>query len=239
VKLYLDTANLNEIREINGWGVLGGTTTNPSLIFKEQPRDWVAHVKEICAIVDGPVSLETTTTSTQELIEEGHELASVAPNAVVKIAMVPYGLAAIKSLSEEGIKINVTLVFSPSQAILAAEAGASFVSPFLGRIDDISWDGMGLLADICQIYGAQGYETQVIASSLRHPMHVVEAARLGADVASMPYKVFSQLVKHPLTDTGLKNFLEDWKSLSAQVEAGSGSPLARGTRQKSGKKARK
>jgi transaldolase len=218
--LYLDTANLDEIREINDWGVLKGITTNPSLIFKEKPNDWIAHAKEICAIVDGLVSLETTTTTTKELIEEGRELAAVAPNAIVKIAMVPYGLGAVKALSEEGIKINVTLVFSPSQAILSAEAGAFIVSPFLGRLDDISSDGLALLADICDIYKMQGYDTQVLAASLRHPMHVVEAARIGADIASMPHKVFKQLVTHPLTDAGLKAFFDDWKSLSAEAEGG-------------------
>lgn len=218
--LYLDTANLEEIREINDWGVLRGITTNPSLIFKEKPTDWIAHAKEICAIVDGLVSLETTTTTTQELIEEGRELAAVAPNAVVKIAMVPYGLGAVKALSDEGIKVNVTLVFSPSQAILAAEAGAYIASPFLGRIDDISGDGLALLADICEIYQMQGYDTQVLAASLRHPMHVVEAARMGAGIASMPYKVFKQLTNHPLTDAGLKAFFDDWKSLSAEAQGG-------------------
>lgn len=214
MKLFLDTASLEEIREINEWGVLGGITTNPSLMFKEKPTDWVAHAKEICAIVDGPVSLETTTTSTTELIEEGRELASIAPNAIVKIAMVPYGLGAVKALASEGIKVNVTLVFSPAQAILVAETGGYIVSPFLGRIDDISSDGMRVLGDICQIYDVQGYETQVLAASLRHPMHVVEAARLGAEIASMPYKVFKQLVNHPLTDLGLKAFLEDWEALT-------------------------
>lgn len=220
MKLFLDTANLEEIREINSWGVLGGMTTNPSLIFKEKPKDWIAHAKEICAIVDGPVSLETTSTTTKELIEEGRELASVAPNAVVKIAMVDYGLGAVKALSDEGIKVNVTLVFSPSQSVLAAEAGAYIVSPFLGRLDDISTDGLVLLADICEIYQMQGYETQVLAASLRHPMHVVEAARLGSDIASMPFKVFKQLVSHPLTDAGLKTFLDDWKALSADIQGG-------------------
>ena len=221
--LYLDTANLDEIREINDWGVLRGITTNPSLIFKEKPKDWIAHAKEICAIVDGLVSLETTTTTTKELIEEGRELAAVAPNAVVKIAMVPYGLGAIKALSDEGIKVNVTLVFSPSQAILSAEAGAYIVSPFLGRIDDISGDGLSLLSNICEIYQVQGYETQVLAASLRHPMHVVEAARMGSHIASMPYKVFKQLVSHPLTEAGLKAFFDDWKSLSAEVQGGANS----------------
>lgn len=218
MKLFLDTANIDEIREINDWGVLRGITTNPSLISKEKPKDWVSHVKEICSIVDGPVSLETTTTTTEELIEEGHELASVAPNAVVKIAMVPYGLKAVKALSEEGIKINVTLVFSPAQAILAVEAGASYVSPFVGRIDDIAADGLGILADICEIFQVQGYEAEVLSASLRHPMHVVETARMGADIATMPFEVFEKLVKHPLTDRGLEAFLQDWESVKLGSE---------------------
>lgn len=215
MKLFLDTGSLKEIREINDWGVLSGITTNPSLIAREKPKDWIAHAKEICSIVDGPVSLETTTTSTKELIEEGHQLAAVAPNAVVKIAIVSYGLGAVKALSKEGIKVNVTLVFSPSQAILAAEAGAYIVSPFLGRVDDISSDGLSVLADIVHIYDTHGYETQVLAASLRHPMHVVESARIGADIASMPYEVFQMLVKHPLTETGLEKFMSDWKSLQS------------------------
>lgn len=216
MKLFLDTANLDEIREIAQWGVLAGITTNPSLIYKETPKDWVAHAKEICALVDGPVSLETTTSTAAELVEEGHQLAAIAPNAVVKVAMVPEGLAATKILSGEGVKVNVTLVFSPAQAILAAEAGAYIASPFLGRVDDVSSDGMRLLADICEIYDVQGYDTQVLAASLRHPMHVVDAARLGAEIASMPYKVFKQLVRHPLTDAGLKAFLDDWESLGKE-----------------------
>ncbi|MCA1840690.1 MAG: fructose-6-phosphate aldolase [Actinomycetota bacterium] len=218
MKLFLDTANLDEIKQINEWGVLKGITTNPSLIFKEKPTDWISHAKQICDIVDGPVSLETTTQTTKELIEEGHQLAAVAPNAIVKIVMTPIGLGAISALSAEGIKVNVTLVFSPNQAILAAEAGAYIVSPFLGRLDDISSDGTAALAEICEIYDAQGYETQVLAASLRHPMHVIEAARLGAEIASMPYKVFTQLVKHPLTDAGIKTFNDDWESLRANME---------------------
>ncbi|MBW3588567.1 MAG: fructose-6-phosphate aldolase [Actinobacteria bacterium] len=216
MKLFLDTGNLDHIRTINDWGVLSGVTTNPSLIFKEKPKDWIAHAKEICSIVDGPVSLETTTTTTKELIEEGHELAAVAPNAVVKIAMVPYGLGAVKALSKEGIKVNVTLVFSPAQAILAAEAGAYIVSPFLGRVDDIASDGLNVLADIVSIYDTHEYETQVLAASLRHPMHVVDSAKIGADIASLPYEVFEMLVKHPLTDAGLEKFLSDWESLQGQ-----------------------
>lgn len=218
MKLFLDTANLAEIREINDWGVLGGITTNPTLISKEKPKDWIAHAKEICAIVNGPVSLETTTLETKDLIEEGHQLASVAPNAVVKVVMTPKGLGAVKALTSEGIKVNVTLVFSPSQAILAAEAGAYIVSPFLGRLDDISTDGTQLLADICEIFDAQGYEANVLAASLRHPLHVIDAARLGAEIASMPYKVFTQLVKHPLTDAGIKTFTEDWTKLQKEMK---------------------
>lgn len=216
MNLFLDTANLEQIKEINSWGVLGGITTNPTLVAKEEPEDWIAHLKEICAIVDGPVSLETTTQTTEELIEEGRELAQVAPNAVVKIAMVPEGLGAVKALTDEGIKVNVTLVFSPSQAVLAAEAGAFIVSPFLGRVDDISSDGLVLLSDICQIYAVQDYGTKVLAASLRHPMHVVEAARVGADIASMPHEVFKKLPNHPLTDKGLATFLKDWESISKE-----------------------
>lgn len=216
MNLFLDTANLEQIKEINSWGVLGGITTNPTLVAKEEPEDWIAHLKEICAIVDGPVSLETTTQTTEELIEEGRELAQVAPNAVVKIAMVPEGLGAVKALTDEGIKVNVTLVFSPSQAVLAAEAGAFIVSPFLGRVDDISSDGLVLLSDICQIYAVQDYGTKVLAASLRHPMHVVEAARVGADIASMPHEVFKKLPNHPLTDKGLATFLKDWEAISKE-----------------------
>lgn len=211
--LYLDTADLEEIKEINSWGVLKGITTNPSLIAKQKPKDWIGHVKEICGIVDGLVSLETTTEDTEALIEEGRELAAVAPNAVVKVAMTDYGLGAVRALTDEGIKVNVTLVFSPSQAVLAAEAGAYIVSPFLGRIDDISSDGMRVLAEICEIYDVQNYEARVLAASLRHPMHVVEAAKMGAQIASMPYKVFKILVNHPLTDRGLEAFMADWKKL--------------------------
>ncbi|MEO7803395.1 MAG: fructose-6-phosphate aldolase [Actinomycetota bacterium] len=216
MKLFLDTANLEEIREINEWGVLGGITTNPSLIAKEKPNDWIAHAKEICTIVDGPVSLETTTTDVQDLIEEGRQLSSVSPNVVVKVVSTPQGLGACKALSSEGINVNVTLVFSSAQAVLAAEAGAFIVSPFLGRLDDISSDGINLLADICGIYHAQGYESRVLAASLRNPMHVVESARLGAQIASMPYKVFKQLIQHPLTEAGIKAFTEDWETLQKE-----------------------
>jgi transaldolase len=216
MKLSLDTANLDEIREGVRWGVLRGVTTNPSLIGKED-EDFLPLVKEICSIVDGDVSIETTTDDTDVLLRQGHDIAAVADNAVVKIAMTPNGLAAVRKLSDEGIRINVTLCFTSSQAILAAEAGAYIVSPFLGRLDDISTDSVRLLAEVCEIYSVQGYDTQVLAASLRHPVHVVEAARLGADIASMPFKVFQALVKHPLTDAGFKKFSDDWEKAKPQL----------------------
>jgi transaldolase len=219
MKLFLDTANLEEIREIKRWGVLGGCTTNPTLLAKEK-ADWEVQMKEVCAEVDGPVSLETTHEKADEIYEEGQKLAAVAPNAVVKVAMTADGLAAGKRLVDEGIPVNVTLTFSPAQAILAGEIGATYVSPFLGRLDDIAADGMQVLREICEIYDVQGYDTLVLAASLRHPMHVVEAARLGADVATMPFDVFSKLVKHPLTDSGLDKFLSDWNQLQRDLKEG-------------------
>jgi transaldolase len=210
VKLSLDTANLDHIREAADWGVLRGVTTNPTHIATEE-KDFLPLVKEICSLVDGDVSIETTTDDTDVLLRQGREIAQIADNAVVKIAMTPQGLAAVSKLSNDGIKVNVTLTFTPAQAILAAEAGAYIVSPFLGRLDDIATDSMKVLSDICEIYAVQGYETQVLAASLRHPMHVVEAARMGADIATMPFKVFQALVKHPLTDAGFKRFSDDWE----------------------------
>ncbi|HMC36298.1 MAG TPA: fructose-6-phosphate aldolase, partial [Actinomycetota bacterium] len=215
----LDTANLDEIRTIKKWGVLSGCTTNPSLLAKEH-NDWEVQMKEVCAEVDGPVSLETTSTGADDIYEEGLRLAGVAPNAVVKVAMTPEGLEAGKRLIDQNIPVNVTLTFSPAQAILAAEIGATYVSPFLGRIDDAGSDGMHALREICEIYEVQGYDTLVLAASLRHPMHVVEAARLGADVGTMPFSVFSLLVKHPLTDIGLEKFLSDWKKLQKELKEG-------------------
>jgi len=219
VKLFLDTASIEEIREINRWGVLGGVTTNPSLVAKEADdpaRVW----KEILSEVDGPISLETTELEVEPMYQQGVELAQMAPNAVVKVPMTPNGLSVGKRLTDEGTKVNVTLVFSPAQAILAAEIGAYIVSPFLGRLDDVAADGMDVLRNICQIYDVQGYETNVLAASLRHPMHVVEAAQAGADIATMPFAVFTQLVKHPLTDIGLEKFLQDWKSLHEELHKG-------------------
>jgi transaldolase len=219
MKLFLDTANLEEIHEIKKWGVLGGATTNPTLVAKEK-EDVERIMKEICAEVDGPVSLETTEAKADAIYDEGLKLAAVAPNAVVKVAMTPDGLEAGRRLIDDGIPINVTLTFSPAQAILAAEVGATYVSPFLGRLDDIGTDGMRVLQEICEIYDVQGYDTLVLAASLRHPIHVVTAAKLGADVATMPYEVFSKLVKHPLTDSGLEKFNEDWKRLQTELKEG-------------------
>ncbi|MGH2527146.1 MAG: fructose-6-phosphate aldolase [Actinomycetota bacterium] len=219
MKLFLDTASIDEIREINRWGVLGGVTTNPSLVAKEADdpaRVW----KEILSEVEGPISLETTELEIEPMYEQGVDLAQMAPNAVVKVPMTPNGLTVGKRLTDEGIKVNVTLVFSPAQAILAAEIGAYIVSPFLGRLDDVAADGMDALRKICGIYEVQGYETNVLAASLRHPMHVVDAALAGADIATMPFSVFTQLVKHPLTDVGLEKFLQDWKSLQKELRKG-------------------
>ena len=210
MKLFLDTGNLDEIREAARWGVLRGVTSNPTLIAREE-SDFLPLVKEICSIVDGDVSVETTVDDTDVIVRQGHEIVQIADNAIVKVLTSPNGLAATRKLADEGIKVNMTLCFTPAQAILAAEAGAYIVSPFLGRLDDISTDSMKVLSDICEIYAVQGYETQVLAASLRHPMHVVEAARLGADIATMPFKVFEALVKHPLTDAGFKRFTDDWE----------------------------
>jgi transaldolase len=210
VKLFLDTANLDEIREGIRWGVLRGVTTNPTLIAKEE-SDFLPLVKEICSIVDGDVSIETASNDADTLVSQGQDIAEIADNAVVKVALTPNGLAAVGRLASLGIRCNVTLCFSAAQAILAAEAGAYIVSPFLGRLDDVGTDGLRLLSDICEVYAIQGYDTQVLAASLRHPIHVVESARMGADIATMPFKVFEGLVKHPLTDSGFKRFIDDWE----------------------------
>ncbi len=210
MKLFLDTANLAEINEINAWGVLDGVTTNPSLAATEG-RDLHEVIAEICAEVDGDVSAEVVSTDTEGMLAEARELKSIAPNVVIKLPLIPAGLAACSRLSRDGVKTNVTLCFSPTQAILAARAGATYVSPFLGRVDDIANDGIGLLDQICRVYRTQGYQTQVLAASLRHPQHVVQAALTGADVATMPAKVFRQMVTHPLTDNGLERFLADWE----------------------------
>ena len=217
MKLFLDTADIEEIREINRWGVLSGVTTNPSLVAKEG-QDPNLVWQEILDTVAGDISLETTAVEADAMYEEGLKLAAKAPNAVVKVPMTAEGLAAGKRLTAEDIKINVTLVFSPAQAILAAEIGAYIVSPFLGRLDDVAGDGMGMLRTICELYEVQGYQTNVLAASLRHPMHVVESALAGANIATMPYDVFAKLVKHPLTDSGLEKFLADWNTLQNDLK---------------------
>jgi transaldolase len=209
MKLWLDTANIDEITEINRWGVLSGITTNPTLAGKEG-KPFEQLLKEIAAEVDGPVSGEVISTERDGMIEEGLKIAAIAPNLIVKCPCTPEGYAAVTDLGRRGIKTNMTLCFSSTQAILAAEAGATYISPFLGRVDDIGNDGMKLLAEIVEIYRTQGYGTYVLAASLRSPQHVVDSAKVGADVATMPYSVFKALVKHPLTDIGLERFLADW-----------------------------
>ena len=212
MKLFLDTAHLEEIKEINDWGVLNGVTTNPSLVAKEGV-DFKTRVIEICKIVDGPVSAEVTTTDPQEMIKQGREIAKWAPNVMVKCPLTPAGLQACKALSSDGIKVNVTLCFSVNQAILAAKAGATFVSPFVGRLDDINEDGLQLIEQIVEVFHIHGLETEVLSASIRHPVHVMQSALAGADICTMPYKVFKMLVHHPLTDAGQEKFLEDWEKV--------------------------
>ena len=210
MKFFLDTANLDEIREAASWGVLDGVTTNPSLVSKEG-REFKELIREICHIVDGPVSAEVVAVTKDEIIEEAHELIHIHRNVVVKVPLIVEGLKAVKILSGEKIKVNVTLCFSANQALLAAKAGATYISPFIGRLDDISHDGMALIRDIKMIYSNYGYSTQILTASIRHPLHVLEAAKAGSEVATMPFKVLEQIVKHPLTDIGLKRFLADWE----------------------------
>lgn len=211
MKFFLDTANLDEIRDAASYGVLDGITTNPSLVANEGgQRGFKELVREICEIVKGPVSAEVISTDIERMLEEARELAQIHDNVVVKMPLTEDGIRATKKVSEEGIKVNVTLVFSSSQALLAAKAGAAYVSPFVGRLDDISSIGMEVVREILGIYKNYGYATEVLVASVRHPVHVVEAAKMGAHIATMPYKVFKQLVKHPLTDIGLERFLSDW-----------------------------
>lgn len=211
MKFFLDTANLKEIREAAEFGFADGVTTNPSLVAKEGDVDFKQHIAAICEIVKGPVSAECTSEDTEGMLREGREYSQIAPNVVIKCPLTRAGLKATKLLSSEGIKVNVTLCFSAGQAILAAKAGASFISPFLGRLDDIGWDGLHLLREIVEIYRNYEWKTEVLAASLRHPLHVIEAARMGADIATMPYKVIDQLFNHPLTDKGQAQFLADWR----------------------------
>jgi transaldolase len=212
MKFFIDTANSEEIRKANDLGVIDGVTTNPSLMAKEG-KDPVQVLKTICSIVNGPVSAEVIAVGTDDMVREARQLARIHKNIVVKIPMIEAGLKAVKKLAGLGIRTNITLVFSPSQALLAAKAGATFVSPFVGRLDDISHSGMGLVAEIMEIYENYLFETEVIVASVRNPLHVVEAARMGAHIATIPYSVILQLIKHPLTDVGLEKFLKDWEKL--------------------------
>ena len=219
MKFFIDTADLDEIKEANDLGVLDGVTTNPSLCAKIGVEDFEGHIAKICNIVSGDVSAEVVSTSYEEIVAEGRHLASIADNVVVKVPLIKDGIKAIKTLSGEGIKINCTLCFSATQAVIAAKAGATYISPFIGRIDDISSDGMQLIEDVVHIYDNYGFKTEVLAASIRHPMHVLESMRLGADVATMPLSVIEQLLEHPLTDRGLDKFLADWDALQEEVKA--------------------
>jgi transaldolase len=210
MKFFIDTANLDEIREASELGLIDGVTTNPSLVAKEGDIDFKEHIAKICALVDGDVSAEVTALDTEGMLSEGRELAKIAPNVVIKCPLTLEGLKATRTFRAEGTKVNVTLCFSAAQALLAAKAGASYISPFIGRLDDISQDGMQLIRDIVQIYDIYGFATEVLAASIRHPMHIVDCALSGADVATIPFKVIKQLVSHPLTDKGLEAFLADW-----------------------------
>lgn len=209
MKFFIDTANLDQIKEAHDIGILAGVTTNPSLVAKENV-DFHDRLREITSVVDGSVSAEVIATEAEAMIEEGKQLAAIAPNITVKLPMTKDGLKATKALTDEGIQTNVTLVFSANQALLAARAGATYVSPFLGRLDDIAHDGLDLISEIREIFDVHGLETQIIAASIRHPMHVKESALRGADIATIPSKVIDQLVKHPLTDQGIEKFLADW-----------------------------
>jgi len=215
MKLFIDTANVEHIREVASWGVLSGVTTNPSLIAKEG-RDFRTVIGEICSIVDGPISAEATSEKADGMLKEARELASWHPSVVVKIPMTAEGLKATHACAREGIRTNVTLVFSPTQALLAARAGASFVSPFVGRLDDISHDGMALVGTIVRMYGNYDIPTEVIVASVRNPLHVVEAAMMGAHIATVPYAVFKQMLSHPLTDKGIAAFLDDWAKVKGR-----------------------
>jgi transaldolase len=211
MKFFIDTANLDEIKQANEMGLIDGVTTNPSLIAREGDIDFKEHIGKICAMVKGDISAEVISLDAEGIIKEGRELAKIADNVVVKCPLTLDGLKATRTFTAEGIKTNVTLCFSAAQALLAAKAGATYVSPFIGRLDDIGQDGMHLISDIVQIYGNYDYTTQVLAASIRHPMHIVDAALVGADVCTIPFKTLAQLVKHPLTDKGLEGFLSDWK----------------------------
>ena len=212
MKIFIDTANLDQIKEANSWGILDGVTTNPSLVAKEG-CEFEKRVKDICEIVDGPISAEAVSMDSEGMIKEARRLSKMHKNVIVKIPMTSEGLKAVKVLSKEGVKTNVTLVFSPNQALLAAKAGATYVSPFVGRLDDISHNGMDLVRDIVTIYRNYGFKTQVIAASIRHPVHVTEAALAGVHVATVPFDILKKMLKHNLTDEGIHKFLKDWEKV--------------------------
>lgn len=212
MKLFIDTANIEEIKKANDMGVICGVTTNPSLIAKEG-RDFVQVVKEIAGIVDGPISAEVISLNSEEMLKEARELVKIHKNIVIKVPMTEEGLKAVKQLSSEGIKTNVTLIFSAAQALLAARAGATYVSPFVGRLDDIGNEGMPLVEEVAAIFDIHGINTEIICASVRTPIHVLQAAKVGSHIATVPYKVIEQMLKHPLTDAGIQKFLEDWNSM--------------------------
>lgn len=209
MKIFIDTANIEQIKEIQSLGLLDGVTTNPTLVAREN-KDFVSLIKEICSMVDGPVSAEAVSLTADEIIKEARNLSKIHKNVVVKIPITKDGLKAVGVVSKEGIKTNVTLCFSATQALLAAKAGATYISPFIGRLDDISQTGIDLIREIKLIYNNYGYKTQIIVASIRNPLHVLEAAKIGADVATIPYEVLLNLIKHPLTDIGIERFLKDW-----------------------------
>ena len=218
MKFFIDTAHIDEIRQAQSYGLLDGVTTNPSLIAQTK-RHFKEVIAEICTVVDGPISAEVVSTDYQGMIAEAADLHALHPNIVVKIPLIMEGLKATRWCTEQGIKTNVTLCFSPLQALLAAKAGATYISPFVGRLDDIAHDGMELIAQIADIYENYKFETEILVASVRHPMHVLQAATLGADVVTVPFKVLSQLAKHPLTDIGLQRFLDDWKKVPQDTQA--------------------
>lgn len=213
MRFFIDTANVEEIREASSWGIISGVTTNPSLIAKEG-RDFKEVVREITEIVDGPISAEVISLKAEEMVPEAKELAKIHPNIIIKIPMCLEGLKAVKELAKAGIRTNVTLIFSANQALMAARAGATYVSPFIGRLDDISQEGMKLIEEVVGIFQIHGLDTEIIAASIRHPIHVTQAALAGADIATIPYKIFKQMANHPLTSQGIDKFLADWAKLN-------------------------
>ena len=221
MKIFLDTANIDEIREAHSWGILDGVTTNPSLVAREG-KDFLDVVRQICAIVPGPVSAEVVSTTADEMIREGREIMRKvgAPNVVIKIPMIREGLRAIRALSSEGLRVNTTLIFSAPQALLAPKAGAAYVSPIIGRLDDIGHVGMDIVKDIRIIFDNYDFKCEILAASIRNPLHVVDAAKFGADIATMPFGVLEAIIKHPLTDIGLQKFLKDWEKLPQQMRKG-------------------